>query len=159
LIPLLLATPSVFLASFKVLVTDPIFFRKSVNFSGGHRPIGYRNACRSSRLVLGRAFRLTPRWRRLAKKAMSGGFKMKRSAAGQALDLPKMQRREEHGKMHRPMKIIDAAQERPALFDPHHGSTLKPGIILRNITTPLGNARAFRRAPSLGGESEIGSER
>jgi hypothetical protein len=39
---------------------------------------------------------------------------------GQALDLPKMQRWEEHGKMHRPMKIIDAASERPALFDPHH---------------------------------------
>src|SRR5262249_61277486 len=39
------------------------------------------NACRSSRLVLGRAFRLPPRRRRLAKKPMSGGFKMKRSAA------------------------------------------------------------------------------
>jgi|GraSoi_2013_60cm_1033757.scaffolds.fasta_scaffold252897_2 hypothetical protein len=41
----------------------------------------HRNACRSSRLVLDRAFRLAPCRRKLPKKEMSGGFKMKRSAA------------------------------------------------------------------------------
>ena len=39
------------------------------------------NACRSGRLVLGRAFRPTPRRRRLPKKRVSGGSKMKRCAA------------------------------------------------------------------------------
>src|SRR5260370_19155011 len=58
-----------------------VFVGNSEIASAGRRPLPRRFACRSSRLVLSRAFRLTPRRRRLAKKAMSGGSKMKRSAA------------------------------------------------------------------------------